>query len=220
MSLFGPAAGDRPLTPSPYWARTPEAGPEWVALPAGFRGTPWADEREYADAVGSALVVLHERVDPGGELRTRVADTVLDTYERLLGMFPAHYHLLHWPDLDRPPVPVFLALWQPEPEPEPEAEKGPAARFFPGDDVEYVAREESATEHLGAGTRLLGLLRLGPEDPAGLLGVAVYHWRTTTRPTDVHFLALTHELGRLYAVLPALDAFAREIALTDDPTAE
>ncbi|WP_327429105.1 hypothetical protein [Streptomyces sp. NBC_01236] len=216
----------RSLSPSRHWARVLDLGPEWVGLPVDFSATGWADPAAYAQDIAAALITRDRELgatDLPGDLGTRVADQILDTYTRLIGIVPAHFHLLLWPDLSRPPIPVFLGLW------EPEQDRASAEAYYTGageyDEVsrEMPVRERFVTDALGDGVRVLSLAPLAsddPEDADAVLAVAAYHWRTTALPTDVQLLALTHELGRLYSALPALDAFARGIVLTDTPTSE
>jgi len=223
MPALLPAPGSWPHTASRYGLEAGDPGPEWVALPAVFEGTAWADSAEYAQQTASALVVRQreftgETIDD--DLDERVAAQILDVYTRLFDLVEAHYHLLYWPDLRKPPVPVFLGVW------EPVRDDTSALVHYAGSfhHLETGGRnsieEEFVTDSLGAGLRSLSFVPLSqddPEDPDGLVGVLTYYWRTTSRPADVRLVAFTNELGRLYAALADVDAFADGIMLTDEP---
>ncbi|WP_282704215.1 hypothetical protein [Streptomyces sp. CC219B] len=224
MPSLLPSQGDWPHTPSSYGLNAGDPGPEWVALPAVFEGTAWADASEYAEQMASALVV-RQREFIGGriseDLHERVTAQILDVYTQLFGLVDAQYHLLYWPDLRKPPVPVFLGAWEPEHD-ETSAEVHYAGSFHHLKTAGPSSIEEPfATDSLGTGLRSLAFVPLNadePEDPDGLVGVLTYFWRTKPLPADVRLVAFTHELGQLYEALPDIDAFARTIALTDTPS--
>ncbi|WP_330308788.1 MULTISPECIES: hypothetical protein [unclassified Streptomyces] len=212
------------MAPAPYGSLAGEPGPEWVALPAEFTATRWADSSAYAKDIATALVIRQRELlgdrNIADDLHTRVADQIRDSYAQLFDLVPAHFHLLYWPDLRKPPVPVFVGFWQPE------HDAGSAALHYSGS-VEYEEatgetpiREGFTTDRLGDGVRVLRLVPLKPDDPRDpdfVLGVLAYHWRTRDPAVDVQLLAFTNELGQLYAALPDLDAFARSLVLTDEP---
>lgn len=217
-----PEPGDWPHVPSPHEPEAGDPGPEWLALPAAFEDTPWADAAEYAEQMASALAVRQREFiggQAGEDLHERVAAQILDVYTQLFDLVEAHYHLLYWPDLRKPPLPVFLGVWEP-------------VRDDASAEVHYVGsfhhletggkgsiEEEFVTDGLGTGLRSLAFVPVNrdePEDPDGLIGVLTYYWRTKTRPADVRLVAFTNELGQLYAALPDLDTFARGIVLTDE----
>ncbi|WP_405915647.1 hypothetical protein [Streptomyces sp. NBC_00728] len=218
-----PEPGDWPHASSAYGLEVGEPGPEWVALPAVFEGTAWKDSAEYAEQLAAALVVRQReliRGEAGDDLRERVAAQILDVYARLFDLVDAHYHLLYWPDLRKPPVPAFLGVW------EPARDDASAETHYAGSFHHHRTggrkpiEEQFVSDSLGAGLRSLAFVpvrREEPEDPDGLIGVLTYYWRTTTRPADIRLVAFTNELGRLYGALPDLDVLARGIVLTDEP---
>ncbi|MGW2646757.1 hypothetical protein ACWC2T_17980 [Streptomyces sp. NPDC001393] len=223
MPSLLPGSGDWPHVPSPYGLEAGDPGPEWVALPALFEGTEWKDAAEYAEQTASALVVRQRELIGGkisDDLHQRIAAQILDVYTRLFDLLDAHYHLLYWPDLRKPPVPVFLGVWEPVRD-DTSAEVHYAGSFHHHKTGGTRSiEEEFVTNSLGAGLRSLAFVpmkRDDPEDPDGLVGVLTYYWRTRTRPADVRLVAFTNELGQLYGALPDLDVFARSIALTDVP---
>ncbi|WP_369365112.1 hypothetical protein AB5L52_18740 [Streptomyces sp. CG4] len=189
---------------------------DFVPLPMDFTGTDWPDASAYAEDVADVLGARQRAYagdnDVPGDLRARIADQIRDDYDKLPGLFPAHLHYLYWPEPTRPPVPVFVGFW-----PVPDSGRAPAERLGKAD-----VEEEFTSEHLGRGTRSLYGVALQPDDGdddaanvAPFLGVVGYHWRAGDTPIDVQLIAMTNELGRLYAALPALDAFARELTVYD-----
>ncbi|MFG2308816.1 hypothetical protein ACGFS9_09025 [Streptomyces sp. NPDC048566] len=212
-----------PHAPSRFGLEAGDPGPAWVALPAVFEGTDWADSAEYAEQMASALVV-RQREFVGGriddDLGERAAAQILDVYNRLFDLVEAQYHLLYWPDLRKPPLPVFLGAWKPERD-RTSAEVHYAGSFHHLETGGPSSIEERfATDSLGAGLRSLAFVPLNadePEDPDCLVGVLTYFWRATSRPADVRLVVFTNELGQLYAALPDLDAFARTLVLTGEP---
>ncbi|MEU6009107.1 hypothetical protein [Streptomyces sp. NPDC047453] len=224
MPALLPDPGEWPHTASLHGLELSDPGPEWVALPAAFEGTPWTDASEYAEQMASALV-MRQREFVGGrisdDLQERVVAQILDVYSRLFGLLDAHYHLLYWPDLRKPPVPVFLGIWE-QVRDDASAEVHYAGSFYHLETGgKSSIEEEFVADSLGSGLRSLAFVPLkqeAPEDPDGLVGVLTYYWRVKPSAVDVRLVAFTNELGRLYAALPDLDAFARRIAITDEQT--
>ncbi|WP_445528258.1 hypothetical protein [Streptomyces cyslabdanicus] len=224
MPSLLPEPGEWPHTASHHGLEVGDPGPEWVALPAVFEGTPWTDASEYAEQIASALVIRQQELVGGrisDDLHERVAAQILDVYGRLFGLLDAHYHLLYWPDLRKPPVPVFLGIWE-QVRDDASAEVHYAGSFY---HIETGGKnsieEEFVGDFLASGLRSLAFVPLkqeDPEDPDGLVGVLTYYWRVKASAADVRLVAFTNELGRLYAALPDLDTFARRIAITDEHT--
>ncbi|MFF7900282.1 hypothetical protein ACIP4X_10435 [Streptomyces sp. NPDC088817] len=221
MPSLLPEPGEWPHTTSHQGLEVSDPGPEWVALPAAFEGTAWADTSEYAEQMASALVMRQREVVGGrisDDLQERVAAQILDVYGRLFGLLDAHYHLLYWPDLRKPPVPVFLGIWELVGD-DASAEVHYAGSFYHLETGgKSSIEEEFVGDSLGSGLRSLAFVPLkqeAPEDPDGLVGVLTYYWRVKPSSADVRLVAFTNELGRLYAALPDLDAFARRITITE-----
>lgn len=220
-SDFMPTSDRWSWTPSRYGAYVEVPGPEWVALPSDFAGTDWADASEYAEAMAAALLVRQREITGGripDALQDRVADQIRATYAQVFDVVPAHYHLLYWPDLLKPPIPVFLGAWEPEQDID-SARLMYAGTWQLGPGMQMPIREDFSSEALGSGVRVVRFVPLNPDeprDPAAVLGVLAYHWRTEEPAADVQLVTFTNELGLLYDALTDLDSFARSIVLTDD----
>ncbi|MFI6489351.1 hypothetical protein [Streptomyces sp. NPDC050564] len=215
------------VAPSPYGTLAEDPGRQWVALPADFAQTEWADSSAYAEDMAAALVV-RQRVllgdkDIPDDLHTRVADQIRDSYAQLFDLVPAHFHLLHWPDLRKPPIPVLVDFWKPEHDAHSAVMHYLGSFEYEKESGKMPVKEAFTTERLGSGVRVVRFVPLHPDDPQDpdyLLGVLAYHWRTRDPAVDVQLLAFTNELGQLYAALSDLDAFANGIALTAAPAPE
>jgi hypothetical protein len=130
------------MTPAPYGAFAGDPGPEWVALPAGFTETRWADSSAYAEDIATALVVRQRELlgdrNIADDLHSHVADQIRDSCAQLFDLVPAHFHLLDWPDLRKPPVPVFVGFWQP-------VHDDVAAAYYYSGSLEYSSTPLSPT---------------------------------------------------------------------------
>lgn len=219
------AAG--PLTwsqrPADHWATAEAPSDAWIPLPLDFDGTPWPDATAYA-AWAAETVAARHAADAPSDLHDRCEQTIVSAYETLVGTVPAHLHFLYWPDPAKPPLPVFVALWQAEHSTE------DALLYYSGartgeetEGAEPPILEIFISDHLGEGLRVLRFDSFGSlgDGSAGsseaLLATLGYAWRAEAHAMDVQMFAFTPDLGLLYAALVDLDAFARVIVPTPDP---
>jgi hypothetical protein len=161
---------------------------EWAA---GFANTWWdASGRKHGRRVVNAF-----------------ARMLIDTRARMYAEQPCHLGLLHLPDVQYTPLPVYIGIWQAVGDREAQLRElvhcdEPAA-------VERPLVEEAWTESLGTGLRSLYYQR--PQRRRDLLGVVHYAWRSEEYETALHVYTLYSDLRRLQSSLPDIDAMTRTI---------
>ena len=202
---------------SENWAAVVDASPQWVPLVADFTGSRWRDREHYAAQVAETQFALatDRGVVPKRADIDRLRDVIVTAFDTLESD-RAHQNFLYVPaDPRLLPLPVFLAVW------EVSGDREAALGHYSGADVPGAVEppivEEFSTGPLGGGRRVLRY-DLAPDGSQALSATLTYAWRSEDYPSDIQLITSTPHLGQLFSALEDIDAFARCIVPTPDPS--
>jgi hypothetical protein len=178
----------------------------WIPCPPGFEEPVSRDE--WADGFANTWWDASGRKH-GKRVITAFARMLIDTQALVYAEQPCHLALLHIPDVQYPPLPVYIGIWQAVGDRDSQLRE--LVHFYEPAAVERPVVEEAWTGSLGTGLRSLYYQRL--ERRRELLGVLNYAWRSEEYETALHICTRYSDLRRLQRSMPDIDAMTRTITL-------
>ena len=182
----------------------------WIPCPPGFEGQ--ASRDEWAEGFANTWWDASGRKH-GKRVINAFARMLIDMQARIYTEQPCHLALLHMPDVQYTPLPVYIGIWQAAGDRD--SQLRGLVHFDEPNAVERPVVEEAWTESLGTGLRSLYYQK--PQRRRDLLGVVNYAWRSEEYETALHIYTLYSDLRRLQRSMPDIDAMTRTITFIPSP---